>query len=301
MKKTVAALLAVLFLMSVFAGHAETNWGTKTLNEAEIAGSALAMFLGEPMIIDSEKGSALDEINARYVYILDDEPGFNLALAIRTSDEQMYFWGLELTPENLMKVKLAFDKDAPICSLLRYEGNEIKDSAVYYKSLSSILPYEDFEKDVDRVVASLSAGDLNAASDAVDPVLSCFPGLSWGMTIDEILNTLGKEQFTISVIDSGVSLKARPVIYGESVLILFIFKDKKLNMFSANCSEDKIDRYIDDLTKAYGTPHKTSIMGALMGQLGTIKDDPSGDCYAWKTDKSLIIVDGNTVQYWSLY
>ncbi len=47
-------------------------------------------------------------------------------------------------------------------------------------------------------VAASASGETSPASDASDPVLSCFPGLEWGMTRSEILNTAGKPMIETS-------------------------------------------------------------------------------------------------------
>ena len=302
MKKLVVALLIMTLLMGFSCGVADGNWGTKTLNEAETAGYALAMFLGDPSVITVNKGDSFDDINARYIFIGYEALGCDLGVAIRVSDTQMYFWSLALTPDNLIKAKLVLDEDAPVCSVMYYEGNELKDSATYYKSFSTILPYADFKSEVERITTSLSSGDMSASAGTDDPILACFPGLSWGMTKDDMLNKVGKDLFTEINSEAGTSLFASPEIYGEAVMVLFVFgDDNKVNMFSAMISKEKSDQYLTVLTEAYGTPHQTTLMGALNGKLMAITDDPSGDCYAWKTDKSLIILDGSSVQYWSLY
>ncbi len=135
------------------------------------------------------QGDSFDDINARYIYIGCKDLGCDLGVIIRVSDTQVYFWSLDLTPDNLIRAKLALDED----------------------------------------------------------------------------------------------------------------EDNKVNAFSAIISEGKIEQYRSVLTRAYGTPHQTTFMGALNGRWMSIEDDPSGDCYAWQTDKSLIVLDGNMVEYWSLY
>lgn len=301
MKKVIAILLTVLILANISVALADVNWGTKTLNEGETAGYALSMFLGDPSLINVKKNDSFDDINARYMFINFEALGCDLGVAIRVSDTQMYFWALDMTPDNLIKAKLVLDEDAPECYVMYYEGNEIKDSATYYKDFSSILTYDSFKSDVERITSSLASGDISVTSGSADPVLACFPGLSWGMTMDEMVNTVGKDLFTELKSEAGTSVMATPEIFGETVTVLFVFNDDKVNMFSAMIGKENSGKYLEALTQAYGKPHQTTLMGALNGKLMAIKDDPSGDCYAWKTDKSLIILDSMSVQYWSLY
>ena len=301
MKKLIAGLLALSLLMCFSTGIANENWGTTSLNEAQIAGYSIALLLGDPFVINTPKEDSFDEINGRYIYIGYEELGCDLGIALRISDSQMYFWSLELTPENLTNAKLLLDENAPFCSFTYYENNKIKDIAIYTKSLNSIYSYDDFTSKVDKMIASLSSGDMSAAK-PTDPILACFPGLSWGMSREEMKTTIGNDIFTEIKSEAGTSLFASPTIFGETISVIFVFgSNNKVNMFSAMMSKEKINQYLDALTQAYGTPHKTTFMGALNGRMMPIQDDPNGDYYAWKTDKSLIILDSSSVQYWSLY
>lgn len=297
MKKIIAVLLAAIMLISFSAAIA----GETTLNDAETAGYVLSMFIGDPSLVAADKSSSFDEVNARYIFIGNKDLYCDLGVAIRISDEQMYFWSLDLTPENLIKARLVLDEDAPLCSVQYYEGNEVKDSELYIKRLSSVYPYEAFEKGVDAIVESLSSGEMSTVSGSADPVLDCFPGFSWGMTREEIMDKCGKDMFTEVEAGDSVSLYATTEIFGKSVMILFVFDDNKVNMFSAFVPEEDSNQYFDALSKAYGNPYKTTLTGAMMGKITSLKDDPDGDCYTWKSDKSLIILNGSSIQYWSLY
>ena len=301
MKKKIAVLMAVILLMNVSAGFAEGIRRRKTLIEVKNAVNALSAFLGDPSLIDMEKTGSSEDINARYIFILSDSAGCDLGVAIRVSDTQIYLWDLELTPANLIKAKLVLDEDAPACYVLYLEGDELKDSAIYYKEDSSILTYESFKSDVERITSSLASGDMSAATGSVDPILACFPGLSWGMTKDEMINTVGKDLLTEIKLGTDTFVTASPEIFGETVSVVFIFNDDKVNMFTANIDKESWDKYLEALTQAYGKPHQTTHMGALNGTMMDIKDDPSGDCYAWKSNKSLIILDSMSIEYWPLY
>ena len=297
-KKVFAFFLAASLLLFSVAAFAS---GTGTLNEAETAGQELAAVLGKPMTVNVNSKESFDVMNARYVWIGNEALGCDLGLAIRISDEQMYFWNLELTPENLKQVILTLEESAPFCCLLYYENNEVKDSAYYLGPSSSVTSYGQFQSDVERITGSLSFGDTSPApaSDAADPILSCFPGLEWGMTRNEILDQVGKSKFSSLSSGSDASLIAMPVIYGETVTVVFVFgEDTKLSMFTAVISDEQNSRYLEIYTGLYGTPHVTTLAGAVLGTIGSIRDDPNGDCSVWKTDKTLIILNGGMVQYW---
>lgn len=302
MKKIIAVILAVSLLLCFSAAFAETNERGKTLNEAETAAVALSMFLGNPILIDSVRSSEYDMVNSRYIYMGNkEEVGYDLMVLIRISDEEVYAWGLDMTPENLVKAKLALDENAPVCALLYDAGNGQEEIAIYEKDYSAGFSYTDFMTDVDRIITLYSGGDMSAESYTEDPILACFPGLGWGMSKDEVMNTTDKDLFTELNAEGETSVYAMPDIYGKSVNVLFIFNDGKLGMFTAMVSEEDSDKYLDALSQAYGTPHKTTFMNALNGRIGTIKDDPDGDYYAWKTEKTLIMFNDTTIQYWPLY
>jgi hypothetical protein len=60
---------------------------------------------------------------------------------------------------------------------------------------------------------------------------------------------------------------ASPEIFGETVTVLFVFNNDKVNMFSAMIGKENSGKYLEALTQAYGTPHQTTLMGALNGKL----------------------------------
>ncbi len=302
MKKLISVILVVSLVACACIALADVNWGSKTLNQGEIAGQTLAMFLGDPLVMNVNKKSNTDEINSRYIYIGSQDMGCDIAVVLRVSDTQVYLWKLDLTPENLIKAKLALDEDAPACCVAYFEGKEMKDSAVYSKEYRSFLSFDDFKKDVERITSSLGTGDLSATTGSSDPFLATFPGLSWGMTKDEIMNIVGGDHIMKYDLDDGSSLTASIEILGKRVLVLFIFSEKdKLDMIDIVIDKEDSDTCLETLTQVYGKPHKTTLIGAIKGRMMDIEDDPSGNMYAWKTDKSLIMFDDAIVQYWSLY
>ena len=302
MRKAITILLIVSLLTCCSSVLADENLGIKPLSDGEIAGKTLAVFLGDPLVINMEKADSFDDINTRFLLIGHLGLNGDLGVAVRVSDSQMYFWSLDLTPSNLIKAKLVLDEDAPYCYVLYYEGNEIKDHAAYYKNLSSNNAYDNFKSEVERITSSLTYGKTSEAAESVDPILACFPGLSWGMTKDVMIKSFGKDLFHEYETDTGTSVSAAPEIFGEQILTIFVFnKDEKLSMFSGIIVEADKDPYLETLTQVYGTPHQTTLNNALDWIQSDIHDDSNGDCYAWKTDQSLIIMDSMMIQYWALY
>ena len=278
------------------------KWGSIELNDAEISVYSLQMFLGKPSIIYVKSEEPYDAVNSRYIYIGNEALGCDLGVAVRASDNQMYFWSMDLSPDNLRRAQLVLDEKAPFCSVIYYEGSDIIDSAVYSRDFSSVVPFDVFEKNVARIVSALSEGDLVENSSIEDPIISCFPGLAWGLSIDDVLRTFDNAAFEEVNSDGGQALLSEPDIYGKKVKILLIFNEEaKLNMLTAVTSEEDKELYLNALTQVYGIPLKTSLLGAMMGRITEIEEDMDGDCYAWKSNKSLVIWNGTLIEYLPLY
>ena len=281
------------------------EWGSKSLNEAEIDAIALSGFLGDPMLLNvRQDDGGIDGINARSIYIENKNLNCDLAVVIRISEEQVYMWSLDLNPENLVKAQLVFDEDAPFCSIARYgNNNQLVDSAYYIDDLRSLHSYAEFEYEVKRIISSLSTGTITTGTGLVDPILSVFHGIEWGMSKNEVKNMCHE----IIVDDGSEGFKGiadKEIIFDEDVEVMFLFTDDKLSMITIIHSQENTNRYIEELKKAYGDPLQTTWMETTMAKFSSMKEDPDGDVYAWTTDKSLIVLhikDSGMLEYKPLY
>lgn len=244
------------------------------------------------------KNNELDVPNGRFIFLYSQALGKDLCVGIRKSDTELYFWMMDLTPGNLTDALKVIDEDAPGCYMAVYEGDALKETAAYIKSYGSAMPFDKFMDDVERITSPLMVGDIIAEPGTADPVLACFPGLRWGMTKEEMVNTFDKDMFYEPETET-VSLDATLKIFGKWTLVAFRFNDGRLKTIYVSL-DDKEDcnKYLDALTQAYGTPHQTTYLDAVIGRNKDIEDDPTGDCYAWKTDKLLIILDSRVFTLW---
>ena len=304
MKKWIALLIAAALLLGITAGFAEDD----AVKEAEKTMQALQETFGAPRVVDVEMES-IDEVNARYMYVGYKQLGADLCLVLRFSDTQVYFWALSLTEENFTKAKqLLLAEDAPLCSIQYYENGELKINGAYYKLVSSMLPYDKFMEDVDQVertvfpgITGRSGGNDKDTSNA-DPVLSLFPGIKWGMSSDEVMSISEKGLFTSTVTSEGSTLMARPNLFGKTTMVLLTFAgEDKLDLIMVPAGKENMDLFKSAYTLAYGTPHRTTLTGALMVKWsGKILDDAQGDYYAWTTRDTLIMINDSMIQYWPL-
>jgi len=297
MKRWIAVLIVLSLLLGISAGFAEED----AAKDVENARQALAEIFGEPETLTVQR-QGFDDINARYMYIGYKALGADLCLVIRKSETEVYFWALSLTQENFTQAKAVFSEDAPICCIQYYEGTELKVNGVYSRQVSSVLPYDEFLGKVDEVENTVLPKESRQEIAKSDPIFSYFSGVKWGMSRDEVINTCGRGKFLMIGSSDSSSLMARPTIYMETVIVGFTFGSaNKLNMIMVSTGGENIDLYKSSYSLAYGKGHQTTLTGALNAMLGgTIKDDPSGNCYAWRTSDTLIIVDENVIQYWAL-
>ena len=145
-----------------------------------------------------------------------------------------------------------------------------------------------------------STGPVIIGNGTDDPILSRFPGISWGMTKDDILEKYGKDRIIDMSFNGRTGLAAIENIYKDTVMILFIFSDEKLSMMSAEYSDSKTPLYTEALTKAYGTPTRTTLINAFYNNMQESQD---GDIYAWKTESGVIALylqEKASIEYWSL-
>lgn len=279
-------------------GTTQLVWGTKSLSEAEIAGEALALMLGEPMVLNTGSLNSYDVVNSRFVYIKDKQ----LLAVIRTTENQLYVWEYELSPMNLMKASLIFDENAPVCCVSLTEGSQMINYAIYQKSRKTVYSFDKFKQELENVKEKLSSGNLSGKSGNADPILSCFPGLSWGMTVNEAMTILDSDSFKVLEAEGRPGLSGSIEVYGKSVMVMIGTSSKgKLNTIIAFIDEEDSKQMYDELMKAYGKPYRTTFMKAMSVLTGEIEEDPEGECYVWMTDKTKIIMDNDTIQYWSLY
>ena len=291
-RRITALMLSLVLMLAVSAVSAE--------GEAEAAGQKLAAVFGNPVTANVRKANDYDAVNARYVFIGNKSLGAELCVAIRISDEQMYLWGLALTPENVAAAKGVFDESAPFCSLTYYEGNRTKESAIYSRTLTSVLPFGHFMAEVDRITAPLTRGkpEPEAGTIADDAVLAAYPGLRWGMTAGEVMDLYGREQFDEKKTARGTVLVARPKICGKTGMVFFTFSGDRLGTISITPAAAALDRCAAVLAETYGEPRTLSYGDAVTWRAMEVKNDSGGDCSAWKTDRAVILIHGSSIQYW---
>ena len=298
MKKLITALLSVLLVSSFFTA---TNvcYGEGAGDNPKVDALVLSAFLGEPITINSLMDGSIEHLNDRHITIHPNDK--KIIAMIRVSESEMYVWQLELNPENILMAELLLDEKAPMCIVACYEGDAATDYAIYIKSDAAGSSYKSFMNEVDRITKSLSAGNISTRSDTEDPILSCFSGLSWNMTRDNLLKSIDNDRFTKMDYESEDTLAGSIIIRDKAVTLLFGLKNNKLSTVWALIDENEGDAYLNIFKEVYGDPHKTTYANAFMGKVMAIKDDPNGDCYAWKTDKTLIIMQNSRIEYAPLY
>lgn len=297
MKKLIAFLLAAMLMFPFSLGAADVNWGTKDLNEGEIAAYVLSVLWGNGAVMDLEPMIDYDKINSRYIFIGDEELGSELVVMIRTSESQVCLWMLDLNKENLIKAKTAMDENAPMCYVALYENGTEAKSAIYIKSLNMIFPYEKFSSDMEDVFKAIS-GEMSQDV-SYDPVLSLFPGLVWGMSQDEMIEKYGSYSFSdVGKVENIIG--AYKSVLGVETHIAFMFYEGKLDSIVLLGVKDRIEQFMEEYSKIYGEPVKVSFMDTIMGDY-TEKAD--GDSYVWKAGQTYIMINGMIpdIEYKPLY
>ena len=297
MKKLIAVFLALVIIMLSSIGLADANWGTKSLNDAEIDAVALSAFLGDGKIMNLPSGTDEDVVNSRYIFIGDKTLGADLVVMIRISDSQVCLWMLELNKENLIKAKLALNEKAPLCYVSLYENGIETKSAMYVQSFSSIFPYDKFSSDAEEVFRAIGGEVGENVSD--DPVLSLFPGLVWGMTQDEMIAKYGSDYFTEVGKTEKIMASVKSVL-GEDTHIVFMFSEGKLDSITLMTVKERLDQFREAYKSIYGEPIKVSFMDTVFGDYSEKAD---GDSDAWRTGQTYIMINGwvDDIEYKPLY
>lgn len=133
-----------------------------------------------------------------------------------------------------------------------------------------------------------------------DPVLSLFPEIRWGMTMEEVLDRYSKEDFNIRSGGSSTLTVMTKVCLADAVILL-MFEDNRLDKIMMSATEINDSLFQLKMITEYGSPVRTTMMNAILGQHGGIQEDPDGDTFAWQTDSSLILyTEGGHAEYWSL-
>ena len=278
----------------------EIDEAAEARKAAEKTAAELSVSFGLPVLRNVESYDYfLYDVNARTIYIGNNKIGYELAVMIRATKEQIYFWGLDFSVENFEKAKTIFVESAPECGLAYFAGDKLIDSASY---MSDTFPWKEFVKKVDSISKMLlKKGSSNTMN--LDPVLSLFPDIEWGMTKDKVLDNCGRDKLIDMSANGKTILTAFVDIYGEDVAVILGFENEKLNSISTIYSEEKTGLYVDDLTKLYGTPVRTSHLFAYSGLSGNILEDKDGDTYVWKTGDTLVVLTlqgAGAVEYYQI-
>ena len=120
-----------------------------------------------------------------------------------------------------------------------------------------------------------------------DPILSLFPGISWGMKKSDMIRKYGSDKI-MDMSDKGRNICVSMVdIYGEGVIIMFSFTDETLEYITAIYSEEKTSLYLTDMAKDYGQPIRTM---SIYANMDNIKEVKNGDVAVWRTENSNITI-----------
>ena len=291
MKKRQLLSMAIIVFAFVFPNCYAINsdFGTKTLNEGEIATKVYSYIWGEPDIAYAEKMNDYDDINSRFVFIGNKSYPSDLVVMIRVSDERLYYWPLELNKKNLLQAKTILDEDAPFCCVAKYIDEKLEKSSVFVKSLQKQFAYKDFLNAVEDIMKSVPE-ELESTVNKTDPFLAAFPGINWKMSKDDIKLKYGKDQFE----DLEVALLSSKMIDNESFSYTFLFAENKLLEISVSIPEERLNYYYDMLVETYGTPIMTTYIDFCIGRLIETTD---GDAWAWQIGTTNICISNSTIKY----
>ncbi len=284
--KRLFCILLILALLPLTSSA--VTWGTTSLNEGETAAYALSLILGEGSIVSFDKVNEYDEINSRFVFIVD---GSTIIMLIRTSNSEACLWTAEFDAYNWIMAKTILDEDAPMCVVSYSQNDETLATAFYIKSLSSVLTYEKFTEDVDNILNMVSNNTLANSSAIGDPFLAAFPGINWDMTKDDMLNSYGDSSFY----NADTVLITTKKVNTDDVDFTFVFQDNDLSQIMIMVPLEKNSEYLNLLSSIYGNPIKTTLISALSP---FPQEDPNGDTYMWKSSSLLITFSGSLLTYY---
>lgn len=307
--------LALLLCSAVLPASAESIGGA-----AEKTVQKLTEAFGDPRSKEGPStGNRLDVTGSRLVFVSkQDGKPTEIMIVIRVSDSQSYVFGAAYSEQNLDKAVMAFSEDAPVNLLAIRTDGDVTDLALALAGGEEGYTYAQFKTDCARIRGDLT-GRVPGAKDSSTEInyesrttggyfdnhslLRDFPGLRWGLTRDQMIERYGESAFINADTrddDGEGTLAAAKNIGGTGVVVMFRFEGNKLNQIMIRTPEEKEQDYVDEYSALYGVPFKTRYIFALGGRL---VEDPSGDCYAWKTTNTVILVSGRSVgvTYMSLY
>ena len=301
------SLTLALLLCSVILPASAENAGSS----AEKAVLKLTEAFGEPRSLESTSTNRLDVTGARLVFVIKEEgKPTEIMVIIRVSDSKACVFGAAYSEQNLDKAGLAFSEDAPVNLLAIRTDGDVTDLALALAGGAEGYTYAQFKTDCARIRGNLtgrvpgttdSSTEINYESKKTGgyfdnhSLLRDFPGLRWGLTRDEMIDRYGESAFINADTQKGdgeATLAAAKNVGGNGVIVMFRFKSNKLDQIMIRTPEEKEQDYVDEYTALYGAPFKTRYIFALGGRLA---EDPSGDCYAWKTSNTVILVSGSSV------